>query len=57
MPVEVINAQTGAFVTVPTREDADKLIAKDKFAVIESISVEYTGVYYMVTFSSIIPTT
>ena len=57
MIVEVINAQTGAFVTVPTREDADKLIAKDKFAVIESISVEYTGVYYMVTFSSIIPTT
>ena len=57
MILEVINAQTGAFVTVPTREDADKLIAKDKFAVIESISVEYTGVYYMVTFSSIIPTT
>lgn len=57
MLVEVINAQTGAFVTVPTREDADKLIAKDKFAVIESISVEYTGVYYMVTFSSTIPTT
>ena len=57
MLVEVINAQTGAFVTVPAREDADKLIAKDKFAVIESISVEYTGVYYMVTFSSTIPTT
>ena len=57
MLVEVINAQTGAFVTVPTREDADNLIAKDKFAVIESISVEYTGVYYMVTFSSTIPTT
>ena len=57
MLVEVINAQTGAFVTVPIREDADKLIAKDKFAVIESISVEYTGVYYMVTFSSTIPTT
>jgi|6_EtaG_2_1085325.scaffolds.fasta_scaffold01331_10 hypothetical protein len=48
--VEIIDAETGAFIAVPTIEAAEAHIAADHGACVESISTEATGTYYLVTY-------
>ena len=50
MEIEIINSQTGAFLTFATTAEANRHLANHETAIVEHVDHNENGMYYMVNY-------